>query len=55
MAVSPWGDVIGELDEKPGCLIIKLDLGYVDKIRRELPLLNARRTDVYSLEFKGEK
>ena len=55
MAVSPWGDVIGERDEKPGCLIIKLDLGDVDKIRRELPLLNARRTDVYSLEFKGEK
>ena len=46
--------MIGELDEKPGCLIIKLDLGYVDKIRRELTLLNARRRTYIPLNLRGK-
>ena len=32
---------------KEGYKIIKLDLDYVDKIRKELPLLSARRVDLY--------
>lgn len=51
LLVSPWGNVIGEMDEKPGCMIHEVDLDYVEKVRRELPLLSARRTDVYELNL----
>jgi predicted amidohydrolase len=45
--VSPWGEVIARLDEKEGLLIETLDLDYVEKVRRELPLLAHRRKDIY--------
>lgn len=44
---SPWGEVIAQMDEKEGYMINEIDLDYVDKIRGELPLLKARRTDMY--------
>lgn len=50
--VSPWGDIIGEMDEKPGYMIHEVDMDYVEKVRRELPLLAARRLDLYSLAEK---
>ena len=45
--VSPWGEVIARQDEKEGLLIEALDLDYVEKVRRELPLLAHRRRDIY--------
>lgn len=51
MVVSPWGNVMQELDEKPGYMINEIDLDYVDKVRKELPLLSARRLDMYSLDY----
>lgn len=50
MVVDPWGTVVSELDEKPGIAITEIDLGYVDQIRAQLPLLSARRTDLYELK-----
>ena len=47
LLVSPWGDIMAQMDEREGCLINEIDLDYVEKIRRELPLLKARRTDIY--------
>ena len=47
LLVSPWGDIMAQMDEREGCLINEIDLAYVEKIRRELPLLKARRTDIY--------
>ena len=47
LVVSPWGDILYKMNEKEGYKIIKLDLDYVDKIRKELPLLSARRVDLY--------
>jgi len=35
------------LDEKEGLLIETLNLDYVEKVRRELPLLAHRRKDIY--------
>lgn len=51
LLVSPWGDVVKELDEKPGYMINEIDLDYVEKVRKELPLLSARRLDLYSLDY----
>lgn len=49
LVVSPWGDILGRLDEKPGCLLTELDLDHADDIRAQLPLLSARRHDLYEL------
>lgn len=44
---SPWGNVLHQCDEKETTLIAKLDMSLVPSIRRQLPLLSARRTDLY--------
>jgi predicted amidohydrolase len=49
IAVDPWGTILTQMDEKEGIRIVELDLDYVDKVRRELPLLAHRRTDLYQL------
>ncbi len=49
IAVDPWGTILTQMDEKEGICIIEIDLDYVDKVRRELPLLAHRRTDLYEL------
>jgi len=47
LVVNPWGDIIAEASEKEGIIFSEIDLGFVDKIRRELPLLKHRREEVY--------
>jgi predicted amidohydrolase len=37
------------MEAAPGMVMVELDLDYVDKVRRELPLLQHRRKDVYTL------
>lgn len=49
LLISPWGDIIKEADEKEGFQITEIDLSEADRIRSQLPLLSARRTDVYTL------
>jgi len=48
--VSPWGEVIERMDEKEGFRIGTLDLDFVEKVRKELPLLEHRRRDIYRCE-----
>lgn len=50
LLVSPWGNIIQEMDEKEGYIINDIDLDYINKVRRELPLLAARREDIYKLQ-----
>jgi omega-amidase len=47
LVVNPWGDIISEASEKEEIIFSEIDLGFVDKIRRELPLLKHRREEVY--------
>ena len=49
MAVSPWGDIIYRAEEKPALAVVDLDLAQIDSVRRQLPLLSARRTDLYAV------
>lgn len=49
IVVNPWGEVLVQLDEKEGFAVQTLDLNEVDKVRRELPLLAHRRSDIYTL------
>lgn len=49
IVVSPWGDVLGALADEEGFLMGTLDLGDVEKIRGQLPLIKHLRRDLYSL------
>lgn len=49
LIVSPYGDILCELDEKEGFITYDIDLNYVDEIREQLPLLKHRRRDLYEL------
>ena len=45
--VSPWGDFIAHADEKEQIKYADIDLGRVDEIRDQLPLLKHRRPQLY--------
>ncbi len=49
IVVSPWGDVVCRMDEMEGYILQEIDLDYVKKIRKELPLMKHIRKDAYSL------
>lgn len=48
--VSPWGDVIARAGTSESILSVELDLDAVASVRRQLPLLSARRSDLYRIE-----
>lgn len=48
--VSPWGDIVGELDKEEGIMIHDIRLEEADRVRKELPVLSAKRTDCYELK-----
>jgi predicted amidohydrolase len=53
MIVDPWGKVVAELggdegekwEDEEEIAVAEIDIAYLEKIRREVPLV--RRTDVY--------
>ena len=47
IACSPWGKVLCRADAAPELLMVELDLSENEAVRAQLPLLSARRTDVY--------
>ena len=50
IAADPWGRIIYRADEKESVEVIELDLDEVERVREQLPLINAMRTDVYKIE-----
>ena len=44
---SPWGKVLCRADSAPELLIAELDFAENAAVREQLPLLSARRTDIY--------
>ncbi len=49
IACSPWGKVLARAGTGPEVLMVDLDLEEVAGVRRQLPLLSARRPQVYGL------
>lgn len=47
IVTNPWGNVVAQMDETEGILTVELDLGRVETVRQQLPLLQHRRTDLY--------
>ena len=46
---DPWGTVLHTCGHGEEVAVTDLDLSRVDAVRQQLPLLSARRTDVYTL------
>ena len=49
---SPWGDVLYRAGAEETTLIVELDLDENERIRAQLPLLSALRTDLYAVVEK---
>lgn len=47
IACSPWGKVLCRADAAPEMLLVDLDFAENEAVRDQLPLLSARRTDIY--------
>ena len=48
MIINPWGEVLAEGDESETTLFADLDLGEVDRIRTQFPVLSDRREELFS-------
>ena len=47
MAADPWGEVLADAGPEAGIVFCDIDLDYCDKIRRQLPILSARKPELY--------
>lgn len=45
---TPWGEFCAKLDSNPAIAYGTIDLEYLDRIRKELPLLKQRKIELYS-------
>jgi omega-amidase len=55
LVADPWGDIISEASADEEVIFAEIDLGFVDKIRRELPLLKHRKEEVYKTKEEIHK
>ena len=51
MAVDPFGVVLVDMGQREGLEVVDIDRSRVQEIRKSLPLLKNRRTDVYKLSY----
>ncbi len=47
MIVDPWGRVLAEAGDDENIIYAEIDLNVLDTVRREIPVFNHRRTDLY--------
>jgi predicted amidohydrolase len=48
MVVDPWGNLVAEAGDGETMLTVQIDLDKVDEIRREMPVLEDRRSSLYN-------
>lgn len=53
LVCDPWGTITAQLEDKEGVLVADVDFAMNEKIRAQIPILSARRTDLYGTEWKG--
>lgn len=49
MLCDPWGNVLTDLGTEPTHKLVEIDLDIAVEVRKQLPLMSARRTDLYEL------
>ncbi|XP_052492822.1 deaminated glutathione amidase isoform X3 [Budorcas taxicolor] len=47
MVVDPWGTVVARCSEGPGLCLARIDLNYLQQLRKQLPVFQHRRPDLY--------
>lgn len=52
IAVDPWGTVLARMEGAEDYRIVELDMARVADVRAQLPLMSARRTDLYTVGRK---
>lgn len=55
MVIDPWGEVIARANDRPCCFTAEIDLDYVKSVRSQIPSLENRRGDIYSIESPNIK
>ena len=50
IVVNPWGNIIYRANEKESFDVFDIDLSEINSIRKQLPLLSARRSDIYTIK-----
>jgi omega-amidase len=56
MVVDPWGKILTEADNEEEVITAAFDPTYMEKVRRDMPLLKHRRGDLYELKYsRAEK
>ena len=52
MVIDPWGNVLTDMGIDEGVAVTEIDFDFTDRVKKELPLMSARRTDIYELKEK---
>ena len=52
LVADPWGTVIARSKDAPGITYAEIVLDYLDKIRKQIPSLENRRSDLYEVSEK---
>ncbi len=47
LIIDPWGEILAEADKHPTQLTATLDLSKVSQVRKQIPIFEDRRTDLY--------
>ena len=54
LVCDPWGRVQAQAEAVPELLICDIDLSETDAVRAQIPVLRARRTDLYQLKYEKD-
>jgi len=49
MIIDPWGTILAEAQEEPGLATATVDMAFLEDVRRNMPVLNHRRQELYSV------
>lgn len=52
MIVSPYGDVLLDMNEREGLEVVEIDPEDLNNVRDKLPLLKHRRLDIYTIDIR---
>lgn len=52
MVVDPWGAVVAQCRDGPGLCYAEIDLSYLHRVRREMPVQKHCRADLYAAVTK---
>lgn len=47
MVVDPWGRVLAKAEDNENVILAEIDLDLLEEVRKEIPLFEHRRTDIY--------